>query len=423
MQETCFGCGDVNAFCTCMVFVYPSKVQSNVYLHEENIFLQSLEADVDCWQNEIGIKDGDKNCRRSAEELLSSASQRTKPCQVSSCIPYAQNWCSIQTVFASESCSKSALEVATKTFQDPGLAGIPLHQDRFIVQEIFKRPMSTPKLLSSSFENCGISAEMDIKWTEFETPASTKCSTNFSSEVLVCLKKLRRELECMARPVCHQVSKIEDRAIASVMAAAALYRGGSAELENSEAFDAFIRSSADLIEIDQTVLFLKSIQDLCRQVLKMRNPTNLRGRSPSLTSKASKFARLFVIKMRKGFYDHVLNRLKNGTEWAANGRERERSGCRKDFLIQNTGNRELFGGCARKIFANAKSQALREAVTILSQRRSSMGRRLASNHLSAAVTEKMFQLYFKHTGALYEEIVEALRDEMNCTSNRTIEGM
>jgi hypothetical protein len=244
-------------------------------------------------------------------------------------------------------------------------------------------------------------------------PAASRFSAGSKSGrttlVAASLSNLSRFLENTAAPKRDKHLDLKIRAEKAVRSAAVLHHGRTLENHDSREFLEFMQSSKDLVEIDKTVEFMEVIQDLCRQILKVTNPTKIRRQSSSLTSKASKFGRAFVIRMREVLYDHALGLLADREAKQMKSQHRQPSPMLKDMrAMENCWTRKLEQGGAKKIFARAHSESWREARGIASKRSGKSGRGLTSNHFAAMVAEKVFQLYFRQTGALYKTLVDKL---------------
>jgi hypothetical protein len=227
----------------------------------------------------------------------------------------------------------------------------------------------------------------------------------------------RGPLGIAENPFGRHFSDIKDKAMRAIDAAARSHKTTS--IEETREFDEFVRVAKETVPVYETIPMMDYIQGICRRVLKERNPTKLRNPSAGLSSKASKFGRAFVIRMRQALYDHALNFL------AANGLERKTTRPddkqwktmvkHKALSIarpcgQNVWARKAREGGAARVFANARARARDEATKFAHSKTGKRGCIHSSNHLSSSVSEKMFQLYFKHTGDLYKEIVKEFQN-------------
>jgi hypothetical protein len=219
-------------------------------------------------------------------------------------------------------------------------------------------------------------------------------------------------LEMSKNPLGGYFSGLEDKAIRAIDAAARAHT--TKRIDATRDFDEFISLTTKFVPVNKTIPMMKFIQGLCRQVLKEKNPTKLRNPSAGLSSKASKFGRAFVIQMRQAHYEHVLNFLaEKGVERPMEPGEKQGNTMMKRGVPafegscgQNVWARKVREGGAARIFKNTRAQARDEARRFALSKTGKKGCIHSSNHLSSSVSEKMFQLYFKHTGDLYKEIVQ-----------------
>jgi hypothetical protein len=276
---------------------------------------------------------------------------------------------------------------------------------------------------SSTFEDCGslglkvnvgtddeVSDESDeLEVTPAANPLPAGSKSDRTTLVATSLSNLSRFLEKTAAPKGDKHLDFKFRAEKAVRSAAARYHGRTRKNHDSQEFLEFMQSSKELVEVDKTVEFMEVIQDLCRQILKVTNSTKIRRQSSSLTSKASKFGRAFVIRMREVLYDHALGLLADREAKQIESQQSRPNAMLKDMSVtESCWTRKLAQGGAKEMFARAHSESWREARGIASKRSGKSGRGLTSNHFAAMVAEKVFQLYFKQTGALYKALVDKL---------------